>query len=755
MMKNKRYKNTIIRLCILILVIFLASTASLDSATVINPDVPGVAGTKHNLSIYGPGSVVATSTTEICVFCHTPHFPQPSTPLWNKQDPGNTYTIYTTGTITSNTLGQPTGSSRLCLSCHDGTIAIGSLLNAPGAVLAQTLNMLGVEPGTGVLISTSAANVETDLSNDHPISFSYSSSYPANSEIKDPGANDANIAPAVLDKGGNVQCTSCHDAHSRIYPKFLRTALAPEPSNYGAQLCSLCHVKQYWNDTDVPVHREENTFTWTGIIGTDPNPWEPNDFGIANDYTDDDLKMHGCLSCHLSHGGTTGKHLLKGRNAEDINKPMVAEEWTCLNCHNGKMKDTKGTNTVDIKNINAVLNSAYTHDSKGSYNTHIPKRFTIGTPQVREEPANLNDNRHAECEDCHNAHGAKKGNHTAGGASGNRIGNNLIGTWGVQPIWAAAGNQANSYNTVQLNDPAYLPSYEAYLCIKCHSYYAYSSTPPLLSGKFPNGDPGYESDPTADFNVNNYAFHPVFESLGRNQPPAASNPNWPGNGLGLTNTFRCAAMGDCTTGVTHISAITCSDCHGNSDSTPNAAKGPHGSNNKYILRGNETLQGSIKNFCYNCHRRDVYGDEDYLGPNANYARVLHPVDGLGASSPFYQSPLTSGQNTGNASNKFGILCLTCHGGGLKTQNGSTVIDGIHGSNTAAGPLAGSDPLGYRLINGACVESYKRPTTTASGQLDFRVVDTATDKVCAFNFSNVAISSGSVNYNCNTIGDCSN
>lgn len=99
------------------------------------------------------------------------------------------------------------------------------------------------------------------------------------------------------------------------------------------------------------------------------------------------------------------------------------------------------------------------------------------------------------------AHGAKKGNHTAGGANGNRIGNNLIGTWGVQPIWAAAGNQANSYNTVQLNAPAYLPSYEAYLCIRCHSAYAYDILPPFLSGKFPNGDPGYESDPTADFNI--------------------------------------------------------------------------------------------------------------------------------------------------------------------------------------------------------------------------------------------------------------
>src|SRR3990167_9118394 len=195
MMKNKRYKNTIIRLCILILVIFLASTASLDSATIINPDVPGVTGTKHNLSIYGPGSVVATSTTEICVFCHTPHFAQPSTPLWNKQDTGNTYTIYTTGTITSNTLGQPTGSSRLCLSCHDGTIAIGSLLNAPGAVLAQTLSMAGIEPSTGAILSTSAANVGTDISNDHPISFLYSSSYPANTEIKNPDTGNPDDPP--------------------------------------------------------------------------------------------------------------------------------------------------------------------------------------------------------------------------------------------------------------------------------------------------------------------------------------------------------------------------------------------------------------------------------------------------------------------------------------------------------------------------------------------------------------------------------
>src|SRR3990170_4256204 len=325
-MGNK--KNNIIKPGALLFIIFFTAITSLDSATVINPDVPGVTGTKHNLSMFGPGSVQATSTTEVCVFCHTPHFSQPATPLWNKQDPGTTYTIYSAQTLTSNSVGQPTGSSRLCLSCHDGTIALGSLLNAPGAGLAQILNMMGVEPGTGALVSTSAANLGADLSNEHPISFSYSSSYPANSEIKNPGTNNANIAPALLDYSGNIQCASCHDPHTRTYPKFLRTALNPATGDYGAQLCNFCHEKQYWNNTDAPVHREENTFTWTGVIGTDPNPWEPSDFGVANDYTDDNLKMHGCLSCHRSHGGVVGKHLLKGRDADDINKPMVGEEWT-------------------------------------------------------------------------------------------------------------------------------------------------------------------------------------------------------------------------------------------------------------------------------------------------------------------------------------------------------------------------------------------------------------------------------------------
>lgn len=802
----------------LLFIIFFTAVNPLNSATVINLDVPGVTGTKHNLSMYGPGSVQAKSTTEICVFCHTPHSSQPSAALWNKNYSATTYTIYGTATLTiNNTMGQPTGSSRLCLSCHDGTIAIGSLLNAPGAVLAQTLEMQGVDSGTGALTETSAANIGIDISNDHPVSFSYSSSYPANVEIKDPGENNVNLSPAVL-KSGRMECASCHDPHSSAYPKFLRAALNPATNEYGAQLCNLCHNKEYWSDTYEPVHREDSTFTWTGYITADPNPWEPHDLGAAvpattisgsvnaaavtipvtsivgfpstgrirvinelidytgttsesftgatrgaagttamdyttgatvtgSDYSDDTLKMHGCLSCHRSHGGAVGKQLLKGRDNDDVNQAMVGEEWTCLNCHDGSM--TNGTDS--IKNIEAVLDldtSANKHNTKGVYGMHKSERFATGTPAVRESPTNMDTNRHTECQDCHNTHDLKGGNHTVGGlygvTSGNRIGNNLIGAWGVKPTsWPSADTSPSGpdgYATLKLTDPATSLSFESYICIKCHSSYAYENAPLQLSDKFPNSI-GYESDPVADFNINNNGFHPVFENAGKNQPGIGDNPNWTDPyGLGLSNTFKCATegTGDCASGVQYTSTMTCSDCHGNSNFTATDPKGPHGSANKYIMRSNETGTGSTKNFCYNCHRRDVYGDEGFCPPSANYSRVSHPPDEgtacIGApTSPFYKT----GTNLGNASNKFGILCISCHGGGEKTQNGNSVIDGIHGSHTGIGGNGnyGADELGKRLMNGACVVGHTHATKilVAGVTLWFKP-DLTSDKVCNYNAS---------------------
>jgi hypothetical protein len=116
-------------------------------------------------------------------------------------------------------------------------------------------------------------------------------------------------------------------------------------------------------------------------------------------------------------------------------------------------------------------------------------------------------------------------------------------------------------------------------------------------------------------------------------------------------------------------------------------------------------------------------------------------------SPFYQT----GANTGNNGNKFGNLCLTCHGGAYDSVNNQ--MKGIHGSNAAAGTVPGSDPLGYRLMNGACVESHTRATTLVGVSLAFRAVTPATDQVCNNNFTN--FTGNAANYSCNTISNCSN
>ena len=89
--------------------------------------VPGlamddVANSLHNLSSSGPGQIKSQTVDQICIFCHTPHSASPDAPMWNRRSGG--YTQYKSST-TDAAPGKPDGSSALCLSCHDGTIAPG------------------------------------------------------------------------------------------------------------------------------------------------------------------------------------------------------------------------------------------------------------------------------------------------------------------------------------------------------------------------------------------------------------------------------------------------------------------------------------------------------------------------------------------------------------------------------------------------------------------------------------------------------
>lgn len=305
----------------------------------------GVADTKHNLATGGTGA-----TSEICIFCHAPHNATPATPLWNRTLPTLVYTPYSSSTMQAAP-GQPTHASKLCLSCHDGTIGLGQTLNPP------------MPAGTGGTI-TGRANLTTDLSDDHPVSFAYTSALAAqDTELVDPSLLTGSVR---LDRYGELQCTTCHDPHYTPYPKFL------VKDNTYSGLCTTCHRKQGWAGSN----HSTSTATWNGA-GLDPWP--------HTDWTT--VATNGCENCHSPHKAGQPLRLLN----------YAKEEDNCLSCHNGN---------VDRKNLSAEFQKAYRHPIASYTSIHDPTENFSTMP------------RHVECQDCHNPHAANSTTATAPAVSG-------------------------------------------------------------------------------------------------------------------------------------------------------------------------------------------------------------------------------------------------------------------------------------------------------------------------------------------------
>lgn len=143
----------------------------------------GIVTSRHNLGALGRFTMAA-DTTEICVFCHTPHHANTTNsikPLWNRGASSlATYTAYGTTLAGTPVLNTELGSVTLaCLSCHDGIATFDNLVNAPGkngvteagSDLAWSFfNFIGA---TSDYMVSQRLNIGTDLSNDHPVSVVY------------------------------------------------------------------------------------------------------------------------------------------------------------------------------------------------------------------------------------------------------------------------------------------------------------------------------------------------------------------------------------------------------------------------------------------------------------------------------------------------------------------------------------------------------------------------------------------------------
>jgi len=271
-----------------------------------------------------------------------------------------------------------------------------------------------------------------------------------------------------------------------------------------------------------------------------------------------------CVNCHNPHGYRDGTGLVP-------NMAIAREEILCYPCHDSSGPGARDIQSQFLKTYRHPIGTSGIHaTSEGA----DPSRFGA-----------TSNNRHSECEDCHNPHAAK-----AEGLppSPPNVSNRLLGVSRVRVTNGAAGS-VPAYAYVPPGDPGTAREYE--ICFKCHSSW---TTQPVG-----------QSNLAVYFNPNNPSYHPV-EAQGKNRN---INP------LAFVN------------GWTWDRLMFCSDCHG-SDAT--TVEGPHGSANRYILKKPYTASSSTRTMaatesCFDCHRYDTYANNNATNTVKGYSRFNQPA----------------------------------------------------------------------------------------------------------------------------------
>ena len=310
-----------------------------------------VVGSPHDLSVLSPNSIRSLREDQVCVFCHVPHTTSPQQALWRRANPEIYYRIYQSST-TDARIDQPSGVSKMCLSCHDGLMAIGltgDVTNPHGDLPPQNTAM------TRRYLPRGATNLTNDLRDDHPIGFRYDRALTR----RDPQIRSPDLVSRTLPLGkhNEVHCTACHDPHNNRLGDFLRI-----PDRQSA-LCLACHDLYRWK---VSSH----------AVSPAPTPGRRVDPTERLKYHD--VAENACANCHKVHTAPHPERLLRFQRDND----------NCLNCHDG---------SVSSKDILSQIRRSSAHNDDRRLGTHDP------TEQFRSMPA------HVVCVDCHNPHSVEPG----------------------------------------------------------------------------------------------------------------------------------------------------------------------------------------------------------------------------------------------------------------------------------------------------------------------------------------------------------
>lgn len=518
----------------------------------------------HDFSTASAASVKSTSSDALCLFCHTPHNAKPAAPLWNHTlTTGITYQVYQSTTLQSS-VGQPlpADSSKLCLSCHDGTVALGDTVN-DGQIPFQNVNAQGMLPTSN---PGNLGGTNYDLQDDHPVAFTPDLS---NNQLVKPPVGD----PVKLDSQGRLQCTACHDPHNEYIDPVENRFLVK--NNSGSAICTTCHTLKGGTGS--------NLWSWDGSTGlpsghkiaTNTYDTSTNDGGISwlgahTGYTT--TATNGCESCHRPHTAHNAERLMKGET-----------DQTCFQCHDGNPATAQ-------PNLQAEFTGkTYVHPSLGPQAGHDPD----------ESPNNITT-RHAACDDCHNAHATRA---DAIAVSAPQIPGSVLGDTGI----AADGTPHDARRGT--GDA----QYEYEVCLKCHSY---NSNKPQIPGYT-----GYGTLPNRQFLSTDIrqaitsaaSWHPISSARG------LSLTQVPSLLPGMVYNDRTTQIPGRT--LSPSTQIYCIDCHSNDSGSNLGAgftgpRGPHGSNIIHLLERNYTIEpvtgtpgitpnlpysSSNYSLCFKCH----------------------------------------------------------------------------------------------------------------------------------------------------------
>ncbi len=560
-----------------------------------------IINTKHNLSISNTaGTIKAQAETEICVFCHIPHQSRPlGKPLWNRSMPTSNYTMYDSAYLrrlgypeAASDLGTandtPGALSRQCLSCHDGTVAVGSVFKLRREYMnGNTIAMTGTE-GDGTIPASSTGFIGTDLSVHHPVGVEYNPAITKNFDIGT-RSSELKVVPnapiKLFSYGGKkyVECSSCHDPH-KDNSKFLRVDSGGNHAQNMRDTCLACHDKSGgdpWPTTHQVI----------GMPYTDPDVI--NKFGSSNP------SDFFCVNCHTPHNGD-GDYLLR-----------KVEQQTCFQgaSSSPELSSCHGTGAVGGVDIESVLNRSYAHPVNTTDDIHTNLDVFYGTGSTRfpagSKGVSWDDSKHAECMDCHNPHRLGSNAHVPKGqwyptTPTNTVSDVLRNVTGVEPNWTPRGTQPTDFTTLESADKEYQ------ICLKCHSYWGIGSAPNGVSGHFLINEGIYATDQAWELNPNNRSGHPVVMSL--NNRPGSAEPK-------ALKPEHLRTPWNTNPG---FNTMYCSDCHGADNELGGDPRGPHGSNMKYMLKGERNYWpakptgelyvvrdifegGDTDLFCANCH----------------------------------------------------------------------------------------------------------------------------------------------------------